>query len=257
MNYSKIYNNLIKKRQDSPAEEGEIHHILPRSMGGSNDKSNLVKLTYREHFFAHLLLYKIHRNKETSQAFCMMALINNHNKRNYNVCTTFNNLAIRLSSENTLLSWATPESRAKRIKALNTKEATTKMSMASIAYHSNPDNKEQHIIATTLAQNRAEVKLKKSLKMKEYYNNPENLELMKIRNKEINSRPEVKEALSIASKKAKRKSPIWQEPMMSNIRDLWKLNTELKAPTFRKLAINNGFPDVDYRAIICRFKQGE
>lgn len=82
MNYSKIYNNLIKKRQDFPAEEGEIHHIVPRSMGGSNDKSNLVKLTCREHFFAHLLLYKIHRNKE--MAFALGRMLNsNKNSRSY------------------------------------------------------------------------------------------------------------------------------------------------------------------------------
>ena len=36
----------------------ECHHILPRSLGGSNDKSNLATLTYREHFLAHWLLTK-------------------------------------------------------------------------------------------------------------------------------------------------------------------------------------------------------
>jgi hypothetical protein len=28
----------------------EKHHIIPKSLGGSNDKSNLVKLTAKEHF---------------------------------------------------------------------------------------------------------------------------------------------------------------------------------------------------------------
>jgi hypothetical protein len=36
----------------------ERHHILPRSMGGSDDQANIVKLTYREHFLAHWLLTK-------------------------------------------------------------------------------------------------------------------------------------------------------------------------------------------------------
>lgn len=57
-----------------PAVEGEVHHIIPRSMGGTNDKTNLVKLTYREHFLAHLLLYKIHRNKE--MAFALGRMLN-------------------------------------------------------------------------------------------------------------------------------------------------------------------------------------
>lgn len=38
----------------------ENHHIIPRSMGGTNSKDNLVRLTGREHFIAHLLLHKIY-----------------------------------------------------------------------------------------------------------------------------------------------------------------------------------------------------
>jgi 5-methylcytosine-specific restriction endonuclease McrA len=34
----------------------EIHHILPKSLGGSNDKSNLVELTAREHYIVHMLI---------------------------------------------------------------------------------------------------------------------------------------------------------------------------------------------------------
>lgn len=36
----------------------ERHHIVPRALGGANDKSNIVRLTYREHFLAHWLLTK-------------------------------------------------------------------------------------------------------------------------------------------------------------------------------------------------------
>lgn len=34
----------------------ESHHILPKSLGGSNAKDNLVELTAREHFICHQLL---------------------------------------------------------------------------------------------------------------------------------------------------------------------------------------------------------
>lgn len=63
MNYQKIYDNLIyraKSRQLSDDVYTEIHHITPRCLGGSDDPTNLVKLTLREHFLAHLLLCKIH-----------------------------------------------------------------------------------------------------------------------------------------------------------------------------------------------------
>lgn len=37
----------------------ERHHIKPRCLGGTNDKKNIVRLTYREHFLAHWLLTKM------------------------------------------------------------------------------------------------------------------------------------------------------------------------------------------------------
>lgn len=37
----------------------ERHHIIPQSLGGSNNKDNLVDLTAREHFICHWLLIKM------------------------------------------------------------------------------------------------------------------------------------------------------------------------------------------------------
>jgi hypothetical protein len=42
----------------------EVHHIQPRALGGSDDPSNLVKLTYREHFLMLWLLTKILKGRE-------------------------------------------------------------------------------------------------------------------------------------------------------------------------------------------------
>src|ERR1700756_2227309 len=39
----------------------ETHHVLPRSLGGDDHPSNLVDLTYREHFLVHWLLTYIHQ----------------------------------------------------------------------------------------------------------------------------------------------------------------------------------------------------
>lgn len=36
----------------------ERHHRLPRSMGGDNEKTNIVRLSFRKHFLAHWLLTK-------------------------------------------------------------------------------------------------------------------------------------------------------------------------------------------------------
>ena len=63
-NYKLKYHSFIESRQQRPLikEKGyEIHHIIPKSIGGSNKRSNLVKLTYREHFIAHRILSKCYK----------------------------------------------------------------------------------------------------------------------------------------------------------------------------------------------------
>jgi len=60
VNYIRIYNSLIDNARSRLFIEGycEAHHITPKSMSGSDDDSNLVNLTAREHFIAHYLLAK-------------------------------------------------------------------------------------------------------------------------------------------------------------------------------------------------------
>ena len=61
MDYRKLYENLIETRKNRILDENEYyenHHIIPKSLGGSDKKENLIYLTAREHFIAHHLLYK-------------------------------------------------------------------------------------------------------------------------------------------------------------------------------------------------------
>jgi hypothetical protein len=75
MNYQNIYNSLIQKRLKEPATGyTEKHHIIPKSLGGSDDLSNLVVLSGREHWVAHLLLYKIHKCSKMAHACNMMSM---------------------------------------------------------------------------------------------------------------------------------------------------------------------------------------
>ena len=69
MNYSIIYENLINKcvtrnwsKKSAPCYT-EKHHIKPKCLGGDNSANNLVCLTAKEHYIAHLLLAKIHGGK--------------------------------------------------------------------------------------------------------------------------------------------------------------------------------------------------
>ena len=62
MNHFLAYQRLIAKAKARVCPDGyvERHHILPKALGGSDDSSNLVALTAKEHFLAHVLLAKIH-----------------------------------------------------------------------------------------------------------------------------------------------------------------------------------------------------
>ena len=51
-----IKNAEHRTKKDKKTTYLELHHILPKSMGGSNKKTNLVYLTAKEHYVAHNLL---------------------------------------------------------------------------------------------------------------------------------------------------------------------------------------------------------
>lgn len=72
MNYKRIYNAIIVNRQSNPITEGyvERHHIVPKSLGGSDDENNLICLSAREHFLCHYLLAKMYP-KETNEWYKM------------------------------------------------------------------------------------------------------------------------------------------------------------------------------------------
>lgn len=74
MNYRILYDRLIQKAKARLNLDGyfELHHIVPRSMGGGNAAENLVELTAREHFLAHWLLFRTYKNRETALAFRLM-----------------------------------------------------------------------------------------------------------------------------------------------------------------------------------------
>lgn len=78
------YNRYIKFINNIPVVNGsvyETHHIHPKCLGGSDDKSNLIRLTPRQHYIAHMLLAFAYRdNLSVVSAFCQMAHKNTRKK---------------------------------------------------------------------------------------------------------------------------------------------------------------------------------
>jgi len=66
--YTKYYYLLTDKAKGRILTEyTERHHIIPHSLGGSDDKDNLVELTAREHFICHWLLIKMTEGENRSK----------------------------------------------------------------------------------------------------------------------------------------------------------------------------------------------
>jgi hypothetical protein len=84
MDYQKIYDLLVKRAQNRMGLVGytEKHHIVPRALCGTDDASNIVTFTAREHFIAHLLLARIYGGTMWHAAH-MMSNMKRYTNRSY------------------------------------------------------------------------------------------------------------------------------------------------------------------------------
>jgi hypothetical protein len=83
MDYKRIYDSFIADRlnkQPSKPVYFERHHILPKCLGGSDVEENMIRLSPEDHFFAHLLLAKIHGGKLWHALVAMTILVGGRKK---------------------------------------------------------------------------------------------------------------------------------------------------------------------------------
>jgi hypothetical protein len=89
--YTKWYQTITQNGKQERLPGYERHHIVPRSLGGTDDISNITFITTREHFICHWLLIKIHPTGEEHwkmlNALRMMRAENPNQKR-YNTKIT-------------------------------------------------------------------------------------------------------------------------------------------------------------------------
>jgi hypothetical protein len=83
MDYKRIYQTIVEKakQQDRKKVKGvlyENHHIIPKSIGGSNNRDNLILLTPKEHYICHRLLVEIHKGtpNENKMYYAMWCMVN-------------------------------------------------------------------------------------------------------------------------------------------------------------------------------------
>ena len=98
--YTTWYYNIISRAKLRTTPDGyvEKHHVIPRSLGGLNNRDNLVVLTAREHFICHWLLTKmvegIFRQK---MAFALHSMLHLNLDRRYTNSVAYEKNKIEIS----------------------------------------------------------------------------------------------------------------------------------------------------------------
>lgn len=81
--YTRVYKQIVDRAKSRTSVSGytEKHHIVPKSLGGSDAKDNLVVLTAREHFICHRLLVKMTAGQSRMKmSFAVRRMIVNGNE---------------------------------------------------------------------------------------------------------------------------------------------------------------------------------
>lgn len=87
--YTRYYFNIIDNARQRYTElYTELHHIIPKSLGGSNDHTNIVKLTPREHFICHLLLTKMVESTNKNKMVYALWMMNKGNSKQHRITVT-------------------------------------------------------------------------------------------------------------------------------------------------------------------------
>lgn len=77
--YYQIINRSIARNHNKQRNDGyQTHHIIPRCFGGTDDDTNLVVLTYKEHRICHRLLINMTTDDSKYKMMYAYKLFNKH-----------------------------------------------------------------------------------------------------------------------------------------------------------------------------------
>jgi len=142
--YFSIITNASQDLSNRSSGYYENHHIIPKCLGGNDSKSNLVKLTAKEHFVCHHLLVYMTTSKNKSKmsyGFLMFTRKNPLHNRQHLTSRNYTTLRELVGEAASVLHTG------KIVSA----ESRLKMSIASKASHNTPEYK---VGASTRAKNR-------------------------------------------------------------------------------------------------------
>ena len=131
--YTRWHDAIIERARDRILEGySERHHVLPRSLGGTNLKSNIVRLTCREHFLVHWLLAKMTCGDDRRKMLWALSKMQSTGKGERKLKSWQYEIARRASSEAMRTRIISEETRAKLSEHLKTKPAFIEAAVARL-----------------------------------------------------------------------------------------------------------------------------
>ena len=219
MNYLKIYEELINSRKNlnrsKKTDHYELHHILPRCLGGSDEKENLVLLTPREHFLAHYLLWKIHNTRLMRDP---LLYFRHANSRLYNIARISHIEEMKTNNPSLHLTEEVKERKRAKLRAhIKTKEHCCNIS--------NAKKGKQPRLGAVLGD---DSKKKISESLKDYFKNNEvSIETREKLRKSSTGRTHNQETLLLCKQKAKNRLK-YKCPHCDSIMDAGNLKQHIK-----------------------------
>lgn len=162
--YSDWYQALMMKarKRTELNEKHERHHVLPKSLGGTDHRTNIVQLTYREHFIAHALLARMTvGNAKWKMTAALNAMINDSRRLERYLPSS------RLIAS-AKASFIEELSRRMKGRKLST-ETRQKMSQAKLGMKPNAETRRKMSVAKQGVAQSAEAKEARSRSMLEHY----------------------------------------------------------------------------------------
>lgn len=92
--YTQLYYKIIEKAKSKNYDVFEKHHIIPKSLGGSNKKDNLVKLSLKEHFICHRLLVKMTKEKHQEKMIKALYLMSKKQGNTFSSSAVYEKLKV-------------------------------------------------------------------------------------------------------------------------------------------------------------------
>lgn len=123
-----IYKHGTETKPDDGAYY-ERHHVKPKSLGGSNESSNLVYLTGKAHYIAHHLLFKIHGVGPMASAFWAMCNMDTAGSRYQMNSRSFETARVASASASSVFQKGIPKSEETKRRMSKPRSAKGKANM--------------------------------------------------------------------------------------------------------------------------------